>query len=53
MGHNSHNNGLILPYLEHDLYFMIIYLCVKFKFNTQTFSKDMKLILFSNVEKGL
>ena len=29
-GHNSHNNGLILPYLDLDLYFMIIYLCVKF-----------------------
>ena len=26
-GHNSHNNGLILPYLEPDLYFMI-YTCV-------------------------
>ena len=26
-GHNSHNNGLILPVLELDLYFMIIYLC--------------------------
>ena len=25
--HNSHNNGLILPSLELDLYFMIIYLC--------------------------
>ena len=23
-GHKSHNNGLILPYLELDLYFMII-----------------------------
>ena len=24
-GHNSHNNGFILPVLELDLYFMIIY----------------------------
>ena len=52
-GHNSHNNGLILPYLELDLYFMIIYLCVKFEINTLMFSKDIKLKLFFNVEKGL
>ena len=51
-GHNSHNNGLILPYLELDLYFMIIYLCVKFEFNTLMFSKDIKLKLFFNIEKG-
>ena len=33
-GHNSHNNGLILPNLELDLYFMItgIYQCVKYVF---------------------
>ena len=24
-GHNSHNNGWILPQIELDLYFMIIY----------------------------
>ena len=52
-GHNSHNNGLILPYLEYDLYFMIIYLCVKFEFNILMFSKDIKLKLFFNIEKGL
>ena len=52
-GHNSHNNGLILPYLELDLYFMIINLYVKFEFNTLMFSKDIKLKLFSKVEKGL
>ena len=50
-GHNSHNNGLILPYLELDLYSMIIYMCVKSEFNTLMFSKDMKLKLFFNVEK--
>ena len=49
-GHNSHNNGFILPYLELDLYFMIIYLRVKSEFNTLLFSKDIKLKLF---EKGL
>ena len=52
-GHNSHNNGLILPYLELGLYFMIIYMCVKFEFNTLMFLKDIKLKLFFNVEKGL
>ena len=52
-GHNSHNNGLTLPYLEFDLYFMIIYLCDKFEFNTLMFSKDIKLKLFFNIEKGL
>ena len=52
-GHNSHNNGLILPVLEPDLYFMIIYLCVKYEFNTLMFSKDIKLKLFFKVEKGL
>ena len=51
-GHNSHNNRLILPVLELDLYFMIIYLCVKYEFNT-LFSKDIKLKLFFKVEKGL
>ena len=52
-GHNSHNNVLILPLLELDLYFMIIYLCVKYEFNTLMFSKDIKLKLFFNIEKGL
>ena len=52
-GHNFHNNGLILPELELDLYFMIIYLCVKYEFNTLMFSKDIKLKLFFKVEKGL
>ena len=52
-GPNSHNNGLILPLLELDLYFMIKYLCVKYEFNTLMFSKDIKLKLFFKVEKGL
>ena len=32
-GHNSHNNGWILPQIELDLYFMIIYLCIKYESN--------------------
>ena len=31
MGHNSHNNGWILPSIELDLYFMVIYLCIKYE----------------------
>ena len=52
-GHNSHNNGLILPYFELDIYFMIIYLCVKFEFNTLTFSKDIKLKLFQHWKRAV
>ena len=50
-GHN--HNGLILPVLELDHYFMIIHLCVKYEFNTLMFSRDIKLKLFFKVEKGL
>ena len=50
--HKSHNNGLILPALELNLYFMIIYLCVNNEFNTPMFSKDNKLKLFYKVKKG-
>ena len=48
-GHNSHNNGWILL----DLYFMIVYLCIKYESNSLMFSKDIKQKLFCNVEKGL
>ena len=44
---------MILPYLELDLYLMILYLCVKFELNTPMFSKVIKLKLFFNIEKGL
>ena len=50
-GHSSHNNGLILPILELDLYFIIIYLYVKYEFNTLMFSKDIKMKLFFKVKK--
>ena len=29
-GHNFHNNRSIIPKFEHYLYFMIIYLCIKY-----------------------
>ena len=51
-GHNYHNNGQILPLIELDLYFMIIYLCIKYESNTLMFSEDIKWKLFFNVEKG-
>ena len=40
-GHNSDNNGWILSIIELDLYFMIIYLCMKYESNTPMFSKDI------------
>ena len=40
MGHNSHNNWRILPNIELDLYFMSIYLCIKYEFNIPMLSKD-------------
>ena len=40
-GHNSNNNQWILSLIKLDLYFMIIYLCMKYEFNTPMFSKDM------------
>ena len=52
MGHNSHNNGWILPLIELDLYFMIINLCIKYESNTLMFVKDIKRKLFFNIEKG-
>ena len=40
-GHNSDNNWWILSIIELDLYFMIIYLCMKYESNTPMFSKDI------------
>ena len=40
-GHNSQNNWWILPSIELDLHFMIIYLCIKFHSNTPIFLKDI------------
>ena len=38
--------------MEHDLYFKIIYLCIKYESSTLMFSKDIKRKLFFNIEKG-
>ena len=38
----SHNNWWILPLIELDLYFMIIYLCLKVESNILIFSKDIE-----------
>ena len=40
-GHNSDNNWLILSVIERDLYFMIIYLCMKHESNAPMYSKDI------------
>ena len=40
-GHNSDNNQWILSLIELDLYFMIIYLCMKYESETSMFSKDI------------
>ena len=40
-GHNSDNNWWILSVIELDLFFMIIYLCMKYESNSPMFSKDI------------
>ena len=52
-GHNSHNNGLILPQLELDLYFMIIYLCVKYEFNTLVFKRYQTETIFQHWKRAV
>ena len=39
--HNSDNNQLIVSVIELDLYFMTIYLCMKYESNTPMYSKDI------------
>ena len=48
-GHNSDNNWWILSIIELDLYFMIIYLCMKYKSNIPMLSKDIARKPFSYV----
>ena len=40
-GHNSDNNWWILFVIKLDLYFMIIYLCMKYESNAPMYSKDI------------
>ena len=40
-GHNSDNNWLILSVIKLDLYFMIIYLCMKYESISPMYSKDI------------
>ena len=42
-GYNSHNNWWMLSWIKLDLYFMIIYLCVKYESNIPLYSKDVAL----------
>ena len=50
-GYNSHNNWWILPLIELNIYFMIIYMCIKYETNTLIFSKDINWKPFFKVEK--
>ena len=54
-GHNSHNNKWILPKFDVYLYFMIIYLCIKYEYNILIFSKDdeQKPFLTTQYRKGV
>ena len=40
-GHNSDNNRWILSVIELYLYFMLIYLCMKYESNTPMYLKDI------------
>ena len=40
-GHNSDNNRWNLPLIDFDLYFMTMYLCMKYESDTSKFSKDI------------
>ena len=40
-GHNSDNNWLILSVIKLDMYFMIIYLCMKYESISPMCSKDI------------
>ena len=51
-GQNSHNNCPILPLIKLDLYFMIIYLCIKYKCNILIFSKHIDRKPFFEFGKG-
>ena len=50
-GNNSHNIWWILSLIELDLYFMIIFLCLKYESNALIFSKAIKRKPFFVVEK--
>ena len=51
-GHNSDDNPWILSQFKLDLYFMIIYLCMKFESDLQMYSKDIARIPFSKGDQG-
>ena len=51
-GHNSDNNWWILPIIKLDLYFMIIYLCMKYESNRSMYSKDIARKPFSFGDQG-
>ena len=50
-GNNSNINWGFYP-KSNDLYFMIIYLCIKYELNTLIVSKDIERKPFFSIEKG-
>ena len=50
--HKSDNNQWILSVIELDLYFMIIYLCMKYESNSPRYSKDIARKPFSYRDQG-
>ena len=52
-GHNSNNNWWILSVIKLELYFMIIYLCMKYESNTPMFFKRYRPeTIFHSETKG-
>ena len=52
-GNNSYNNLWILSLIELDLYFTIIYLCMKYESNIPKYSKDIaQKIIFQDQDQG-
>ena len=51
-GHNSDNNQCILSIIDLELYFMIIYLCMKYESNTSMSSKNIAQKLSFTEIKG-
>ena len=51
-GHDSNNNRWILSVMELYLYFMILYLCMKYESNTPMYSKDIAQKPFTYADQG-
>ena len=52
IGHNSDNNQRILSLIKLAMYFMIIYLCLKYESNTPMFLNDRPETIFLTETKS-